>query len=579
MFKDALFLAGDNKERLKLIFLLMAIRGIAKVIPYMIVYLIILELLSPHINIDETLELTVYLIIVFLVINILDHYLEIFAMKSGHKICYDIRMDLGDKLRKLSLGFFTQKLTGELNTIMSEYVSRLEMFISVSAPCIFSSLASAFTMMIFFLFIDWRMALAAGIVIPLAIITFSYADRVAERVNMPREESLRRTNSLIVEFIEGMPVIKIFNQVSSRFHKFNETMKDFRDKNIRAVVSITIPSVILLTFSSLSIAVFLPIGLYFYFQNNLPLSTLMFFIITAPAFSDSLVQSLFGYLHSKNPEGHAIEKISEVMREKPLPEPEKDSKIKNFGIEFRKVSFGYDKKQILHKIDFKIPENSVTAFVGPSGAGKTTITNLIARFWDVDEGEVRIGEKNIKELKLDRLLSYISMVFQEVILFDDTIMENIRLGRKDASDEDVISAAETARCQKFIQKLPEGYNTRIGEKGAKLSGGEKQRLSIARAILKDAPIIILDEATAFVDPENENVIQEAINNLTMDKTVLVVAHRLSTIAYADQIIVMEKGRIVEQGTHEELLKIGGLYNKMWNAHVSARKWKFKPEHR
>lgn len=573
MFRETFFLAKSNKNRLKLIFSLMALRGIAKIIPFIILYFIIIELLKPNINIDRTLVLTVYLVLVFIIINVLDHYLEIFAMKSGHKICYDIRMDLGNKLTKLSLGFFTKKLTGDLNTIMSEYVSRIEMFVSVSAPNICSSLASAFTMMLFFLFLDWRMAIAAGAVIPLALITFTYADKVAKRVSIPREESLRRTNSLIIEFIEGMPVIKIFNQVVSQFSRFQETMEDFRDKNIRAVVSITVPSVILLTFSSLSIAVFLPIGLYLYFNSVLQLSTLIFFIIIAPAFSDALVLSLFGYLHSKNPEGHAIEKISEVMMEKPLPEPGKDSEIKNFDIEFRRVSFGYDNKTILHDISFKIPENSFTAFVGPSGAGKTTIMNLIARFWDIDEGELKIGGKNIKEIKLDRLLSYISMVFQEVILFNDTIIENIRLGRKDASDEDVILAAKTARCHEFIQKLPEGYNTVIGEKGAKLSGGEKQRVSIARAILKNAPILILDEATAFVDPEDEKVIQEAINSLTKDKTVLIIAHRLSTITQVDQTIVMEKGRIMEQGTHEELLKNEGLYKRMWEANIYARKWK------
>ncbi|BDZ70858.1 hypothetical protein GCM10025861_13750 [Methanobacterium petrolearium] len=350
-------------------------------------------------------------------------------------------------------------------------------------------------------------------------------------------------------------------------------MNDFRDKNVRAVVSITVPSIILLTFTSLSIAIILPVGSYFYFEGTLPLSTLIFIIITAPAFSDSLAQSLFGYLHSKSPEGQAIKKITELMEEKPLYEPVEDVGIKNFDIEFRGVSFSYDTESVLHNINFRVPEKSVMAFVGPSGGGKTTITSLIARFWDVDFGEVRIGGKNIQEIKLDTLLSYISMVFQEVILFNDTVMENIRLGRKDATDEEVVAATKAARCHEFINQLPEGYNTVIGEKGARLSGGEKQRISIARAILKDAPIIILDEATAFVDPENENIIQEAINRLTRGKTVLVIAHRLSTITHVDQIIVIENGKIVEHGTHEDLIRKEGLYKRMWKAHNTALGWR------
>ncbi|MEN4070452.1 MAG: ABC transporter ATP-binding protein [Methanobacterium sp.] len=573
MLKNLFFMAEKHRNRLKLIFSLMALRGAVRIIPIVILYLILMELLSAEVNPWRILELTVYLAMVFLGISIWDHYLVLFTMKVGHEICHDIRMNLGDKIRKLPLGFFVRKPAGELNTVMSEYVSRVEMFLSAAAPFMFSSLASALTMIVFFLIIDWRMALAAASVIPLALIAFTRADRIAERVTRAREESLRRTNSLIVEFIQGMPVIKIFNQVASRFRRFQEVMKDFRDKNIRAVIAVTIPSIILLTFTGLSIVILLSLGLYLYLKGTLPLNTFVFFIIAAPTFSESVAHYLFGYLHAKSPQGQAIRHIVEVLKEKPLPEPEEDVELKNFEIEFINVSFSYNRHPDLKDVSFKIPEGSIVALVGPSGAGKTTITNLIARFWDADEGEVRIGEKNIKEVKLDRLLSYISMVFQEVILFDATIMENIRLGWKDASDEDVISAAKAARCHEFIQKLPEGYNTMIGEKGAKLSGGERQRLSIARAILKDAPILILDEATAFVDPEDENVIQEAINNLTMDKTMLIIAHRLSTIIHVDQIIVMEKGRIVEQGTHEELIETGGLYKRMWNAHVSALGWK------
>ena len=574
MLRNLFFLAGKHRNRLKLVFSVMALRGAVKIIPIAILYVIVLELLSAEVNLGRVLGLTACLAIVFLGINVWDHHLTLFTMKVGHTVCYDIRMNLGDKIRKLPLGFFVRRQTGELNTIMSEYVSRVEMFLSAAAPFMFSSLVCALTMIFFFLILDWRMAFAAASTVPLALIAFVHADRIAERVTRAREESLRRTNSLIVEFIQGMPVIKIFNQVASRFRRFQEAMKDFRNKNIRAVIAVTIPSIILLTFTGLSIVVLLPLGLYLYLEGSLSLSTFVFFIIAAPSFSESVAHSLFGYLHVKSPQGQAMEHIAEVLEEKPLPEPEDDAELEDFDIEFVNVSFGYDGDLVLKDISFKIPEGSVAAFVGPSGAGKTTITNLIARFWDVDSGEVRIGGKHIKELRLDRLLSYISTVFQEVILFNDTVMENIRLGRKDATDEEVVQAAKAARCHEFIEKLPQGYNTVIGERGTKLSAGERQRISIARAILKDAPIVILDEATVYVDPENERLIQEAVNELTKDKTVLVIAHRLSTITAADQILVLDGGRIVERGRHTELLAMDGLYRRMWEAHQSARGWKF-----
>ncbi|MFZ2070922.1 MAG: ABC transporter ATP-binding protein [Halobacteriota archaeon] len=573
MIKNLFFLAGKHRKRLKLIFSLMALRGAVRIIPIMILYLILMELLSADVNPWRILELTAYLAMVFLGINIWDHYMVLFTMKVGHEVCYDIRMNLGDKIIKLPLGFFVRRQTGELNTIMSEYVSRVEMFLSAAAPFMFSSLACALTMMAFFMILDWRMAFAAASVIPLALIAFTHADRIAERVTRAREESLRRTNSLIVEFIQGMPVIKIFNQVASRFRRFQDSMKDFRDKNIRAVIAVTIPSIILLTFTGLSIVILLPLGLYLYLKGFLPLSTFVFFIIAAPSFSDSVAHYLYGYLHVKSSQGQAMRHIIEVLEENPLHEPEDGAERENFEIEFVNVSFSYDERLVLEDVSFKIREGSIAALVGPSGAGKTTIVNLIARFWDVNSGEIRIGGQNIQEIKLDRLLSYISMVFQEVILFDDTIMENIRLGRRDATDGEVISAARAARCHEFIEELPDGYDTIIGERGAKLSGGEKQRISIARAILKDAPIVILDEATVFIDPENENLIQEAINDLTKDKTVIVIAHRLSTIVSADQIFVLDKGRIVERGCHNELLAANGLYRRLWDAHQSARGWK------
>lgn len=572
MFKELFILAGRSNRKLKVLFILMALRAGFRVLPILVLYWIILDLLGTDTDLRRIMLLAAVLGIAYLGVNIWDHYMGIYAMRIGCDLCYEIRMELGNKLRMLPLGFFTKVSTGELNTLISEYVSRSETFVFISAPYLISSLLSALGLMVFFLILDWRMALAAGSTVLFSMSTFLYADRISKRVIGIREEALIRMNSIIVEFIQGMQIIKIFNQVASRFGKFQEAVKDFRDSNINAVSSMIFPAILILTSSSLSIIFVLPIGLYLYLQASLSLSTLAFFIIAAPSFSDSISQFLYWYMHNKNSAGRAMESICRVLDEKPLPEPQVDIKLENFDIEFDDVFFAYDTHPILKALSFRVAQGTICALVGPSGSGKTTIVNLIARFWDIDTGEVKIGGRNVKDLKLDRLLSYLSIVSQEVVLFDDTIEKNIRLGREDASLEEVIKAARLAQCNEFVERLSNGYDTLIGEKGCRLSGGERQRISIARALLKDAPIIILDEATAYVDPENEALIQKAINNLVKDKTVLVIAHRLSTVIHADQILVLKDGRIDEKGCHEELLRAEGLYRRMWEAHTATRGW-------
>jgi len=268
-----------------------------------------------------------------------------------------------------------------------------------------------------------------------------------------------------------------------------------------------------------------------------------------------------------------MERVLEVLNREPPPEPDYDPELERFDIEFKDVWFRYEDADVLKGVSFTIPQNTITAFVGPSGAGKTTIAHLVARFWDADSGEILVGGRNIKDMKTDRLISYIAMVFQEVYLFNDSIANNIRFGGKDATDEEVIAAAKAAHCHEFIERLPDGYETVIGEGGATLSDGEKQRISIARAMLKDAPIVILDEATAYIDPENEILIQEAINSLVRSKTLIIIAHRLRTITTADQILVVDGGKVVEQGRHIELVDAGELYSRFWDKRQKARGWK------
>lgn len=552
----------------------MGVRGLIKIIPLLVLYFIIVELLKPVINLGEIWWLTLILGLIYLIYNILEHYLYLYCMEMGLRISYDLRMKLGDKLTQLSLGFFTYKTLGELNTTLSEYVSKLEYFITYQAPFLFSAQISVLCLMVLFFILDWRMALASITVLPLAYLAFAYTDRISKQVVREREKSLLRLNSTIVEFIQGMTIIKIFNQSSSHFHKFQEAVRDFRDRNIHISRATTLPNIFLLVFSSLSIVVLFPVGLYLYFKGVLAMDTFIFFLIATPVFSDSLANYLYGYLHVKNHVGQAVEHVMELINEEAIPQPEKQYSLDKFDIQMEGVSFSYEDQKVLDDISFHVPEKSLTALVGPSGSGKTTITNLIARFWDVDSGTVRIGGLDVRDMGLDNLLSYMSIVFQEVILFDNTVKENIKLGKRNASDSEVVTAAKAARCHEFIEKLPHGYNTVIGEGGSKLSEGEKQRISIARAILKDAPIVLLDEATAALDPENESLIQEAIREMVKSKTVLVIAHRLYTITTAHQIMVLEDGQIQERGKHSELLELGGPYSKLWDQQQKAQNWGF-----
>lgn len=573
MYKEIFTLAGAKKSQLRSTFILMSIYGMIKTIPLIFLYFIILEFLNPSLDIVKILELAGLIGLIYVLLNIIDHRLFLRSMEQGLTISYDVRMKLGDKLTKLSLGFFTETATGELNTTLGEYVSRVEYFITYMAPYLLSSQITTIIVLILFFILDWRLALAAIAITPLIWLAFQYSDKVAERVQKEREKSLFNVNSRILDFIQGISVIKIFNQDVAKFQSFQEAVEDFRDKNIQSTSATILPGIILLIFSSLFIFIILPFGLYFYFNGTLSLEILIFFIIATPAFSDSLAHYLYGYLHVKHSIGHAIKHIFQVLDEKSLPEQQEVVEIERFDIVFKNVYFSYDSQPLLENISFKIEERSVTALVGPSGAGKTTITNLIARFWDVDSGKIEIGGQDIRDIPVEKLLSHISIVFQDVLMFDNSVKENIRLGKKDASDEEVIAAAKEARCHEFIENLPNGYDTIVGEGGSKLSEGQKQRISIARAILKDAPILIMDEATVYLDPQNEKLIQDAIIELVKDKTVIVIAHRLSAIKSADKIVVMENGMIVEEGNHEELMGAEGLYHKFWEVQSAAREWR------
>ena len=434
----------------------------------------------------------------------------------------------------------------------------------VTLPVIFS---------LFLFFIDWRLALVTLAVIPVSIPLFLIGQKKLRTGVKKRSNSLIDISSKIIEYVQGMEVVRAFKQTGQRFSRFDETLKKFKRDNLVMALEAAPPLLSFKAILDLGFTFILLAGAYLFLGGEITLFTFLIFLILGLRAYEPIKALTFGFEIVRITEV-TINRIRQLLDTSPLPQPVDGPVPETFDTEFRNVTFGYDESPVLKDVSFTIPGKTITALVGPSGAGKTTITSLIARFWDVDAGEVRIGGYNIKEMKTDVLLSLVSMVFQDVYLFNDTIYRNIAYGSKNAIRDQIIEAAQTAQCHDFISNLHHGYDTMVGEGGSTLSGGEKQRISIARAILKDAPIILLDEATASVDPENEHLIQDAINALVASKTLIIIAHRLSTITSADQIIVLNsEGKVEEVGKHEDLLKGGGLYSRFWKSRQQARSWK------
>jgi ATP-binding cassette subfamily B protein len=383
--------------------------------------------------------------------------------------------------------------------------------------------------------------------------------------------SAQKMNSTIVEYISGMEVIKIFNRTTSSYEKYVSSVENykkytldwFKDSwNYMAVYGAVLPCTILFL---------LPVGTLFYIEGTLTLSSLVFSLLLSMSIGLPLIK-LVGFLPLIPQLQYKVEQLEKTFEGEELKIIDKGIAPENYDVNFKNVTFAYDKKDVINDVSFHAKENSVTAIVGESGSGKSTLAKLLVHFWDVKEGEITIGGVNINDMSFEKLMDLISYVSQDTFLFNISIMENIRIGKPDATNEEVVAASKLAQCHDFIMDMENGYNTNAGDAGDKLSGGEKQRITIARAILKNAPILILDEATAFTDPENEDKIQEALNQLTGGKTLIVIAHRLSTIVESDNIILMDEGNLLVQGTHDELLKKSDTYKSLWGSHMESLDW-------
>ena len=498
----------------------------------------------------------------------------ILAHISAYTILEGIRLKIADRLMKAPLGEVMGRRIGYLKNIIMDKVEDLEPPLAHMIPELTSNLLLPVAIFIWMLVIDWRMGLAVLISPVLAMIPMFFLMRNYNSQYAAYMEANNHVNSIIIEYVEGIEVVKAFNQSTSSYEKFVNAVQSFKEFTLAWFKSTWKTMNLMMAIMPTTLLGVLPVGLLLVQNGSISPAELAMGIILSLSIVGPLMKATTFINEAKSME-YAVEAANELLNLPVLPDSGKIVSIPRNDIVLEHVTFSYDgseQNEVLHDVNLELPEESFTALVGPSGGGKSTIARLIARFWDVTGGNITIGGKNIKELSIRQLSELVSFVTQDNFLFNCSLKENIRLGNPNATDEEVYAAAKAACCDEFIVRLDKGYDTPAGDAGKRLSGGEKQRIAIARTILKNAPIVILDEATAFTDPQNEDKIQKSIMALSKGKTLLVIAHRLSTIQNADQIVVLKKGRIVDCGKQGELLKRCPLYADMWKAHIGAKNW-------
>lgn len=567
---------GETKTYLKLC-LWNFLDGFVMSIPYSIMMIAIYFLLIPLENKGESLNTNALLILCLILLAQAIAYFFV-RKKTYMDICVGFakstkkaRITMGEHLRKLSMGFYSKRDAGDLSTVLLRDYFEVENLAAGLIPQVSVILVRLILSIILLSIFDWRMMLALMLVIPIALpfafLSYKSMGKVSTKLLEIQQEAASRT----LEYVGGIQTLKAFNLAGEHFTALKDTFKNQRKNSIKMESAAAPIGMVGRFILNCGIGVVMLCGALFLTKGELtPFFYLVFLLIALNIYQPIMI--IFSFISDYARTNRSAERIDELNNEKSLTEPQKELIPTNTDIEFKNVSFSYSNKEVLHNISLKLKAKSLTALVGPSGSGKSTVTRLIARFWDVNKGEITLGGVPITKITSDTLLSKISMVFQDVYLFHDTIEENIRMGKPNATKEEIINAAKTAACHDFIMSLPNGYDTIVGEGGSTLSGGEKQRISIARALLKNAPIVLLDEATASLDPENEVLIQQAISALVADKTVIVIAHRLQSISNADQIIVLKDGQIFEQGTHESLMKQNGVYYNLWEEQSKAGSW-------
>lgn len=573
-------MAGNHKYFSYASCVLAAISAWIALIPFYDVWRMIKEILEVRPDFSKATHITSYgwqavgfalLAMVFYIAALMCSH------KAAFRVQANMRMKMMEHIMRLPLGYVEAEGTGKIRKVVTESSAATETFLAHNLPDKVISKATPVGLLVMMAVFDWRLGLFSLIPAALAFLimgTMMMGPKMAEDMKQ-YQNSLETMSSEAVEYIRGVPVLKTFGQTIFSFKRFKAAIDEYEKWTLGYTKSMMIPMIGFTVFSN-GIFAALIIAAYVFGGNTLTdtfVLNLIFYILITSVLTTTLMKVAYAG-ESQMIVEDALTRMDEVLGQEELPDAAKGKKVKDASVELQDVTFAYDdtKQNAIDGVSIEIPAGVHVAFVGPSGGGKTTLASLIARFWDVKSGSITIGGVNVKEISSADLMNLVSYVFQDSKLLKMSILENVRMGRADATDEEVVEALKNAQCLDIIEKLPHGVNTVIGSKGTYVSGGEMQRLSIARAFLKNAPILILDEATAFADPDNERLVQQAFENLSKDKTVIMIAHRLSTVTNADQIYVLKDGKIAESGTHERLLKTDGIYSHMWSEYNKSVNW-------
>ena len=575
MFADVKYILGKESKMLRSPIALLVLDTIFSMCFYGALYMVLIDLINSTFTVDKIKVYTFFLVMVFITRGLFAMVAYEQIHTRGARIVENLRVRLGDHIRTLNLGYFNKNSIGSLSNILTNDLQDFEHILTHNTSDLIKTILLTVYLMIVIFTIDIQIGIyqlmILGISIPIILIGGHFLAVIGDK----KKRVLNEVISRMVEYLSGIRVFKSYNMVGDSFKRLDDTFRQFKVECIKTEISIVPFIMIFQLIVDLSFPVLLWIALMKFGDGELSKQALLSYVVVNLALTNVLrafgpQYGIFRYMKL------ASGKIAKTLKEIPVAFNQSKVVFDNYDIEFDDVYFSYEQETpILSGLSFKAKSGEMMALIGPSGSGKTTVTSLIARFWDVDRGAIRIGGVDIKNIEPDGLMEHISMVFQDVYLLNDTVYNNILLGKPDATREQVIKVSKIARCHDFIDKMKSGYETVIGEGGATLSGGEKQRISIARALLKDAPIILLDEATASLDADNEYEIRGAIEKLTANKTVVVIAHRLNTIQRADQIVLLKDGLVEESGAHAALLKKKGHYYNLHREIEKSMDWEIK----
>lgn len=575
--------AGGHRYLTYASWILSAVSALLALVPYYYIWLVMKEVLDVNPDFDKAQNLAHngWMAVIFAVIAVLIYIAGLMCSHMGaFRVATNMRIDTMEHIVRLPLGFAESFGSGKLRKIVNEASAATETYLAHQLPDKAGAIATPLGLIVLLFVFDWRLGILSLVPVILGfLIMMKMTGPRMEQKMKEYQNALDDMSNEAVEYIRGIPVVKTFGQTIFSFKKFKDSIDRYRVWVIAYTKELRAPMMFYTAAINGVFAFLIAGGLLFTSQGVTDefLLNLIFYIIITPIISVTLTKIMF---QSENAMivADSLSRIDSVLNLDPLSEPREPKSPKDSSVELKNISFSYDgKKDVLKDISLTIPAGATVAFVGPSGGGKTTLANIISRFFDPKSGSVSIGGVDVKDISKEELMNTVSFVFQNSRLVKDSVLENVRMGKQDATREEVMDALEKAQCMDIIEKLPQGVDTVIGTKGVYLSGGEQQRIAIARVMLKNSPVIILDEATAFADPDNESRVQAAFSNLSKNKTVIMIAHRLSTVADVDKIYVLADGRIAESGSGASLIEEKGLFSKMWNDYQTSVKWKVEKE--